>query len=156
MTQCHFSFIFPIIAEMALGCLSDSHRGKKPILSGLQGTWRAIRQPDIFLEKSPAERELLRVQLTTSRSDFSRELTLEKKILRHSFFSCWYPHSYTLSHILSTSRLASRPPLYTHTFASLLFLLPFGPRSTIPLSHFPPYFPFPFPLLSSLQINITL
>lgn len=76
----------PIIAEMALSCLSDSHRGRKPILSGLQGTWRAIRQPDIFLEKSPAERELLRVQLTTSRSDFSRELTLEKKILRHSFF----------------------------------------------------------------------
>lgn len=38
-----------MIEDMALGYFSDSHRGTKPILSGLQGTWRAIKQPDIFL-----------------------------------------------------------------------------------------------------------
>lgn len=49
MTQCHFSYIFPMIADIATGYFSDSHRSTKPTLSGLQGTWRAIKQADIFL-----------------------------------------------------------------------------------------------------------
>ena len=117
MTQRHFSSIFPMIAEEALGYFSDSQWGRKPILSGLQGTWRAIKQPDIFLVNHQQKGELLRVQLTTSRSDFSRELAL-KKILRQSFSLLFFlPLSsqlHTLTRACSISfTLLSSPP---HTF----------------------------------------
>lgn len=49
MAHCHFTSIFPMIADEAQAYFSDSQSGRKPIVSGLQGTWRAIKQPDIFL-----------------------------------------------------------------------------------------------------------
>lgn len=59
--------------------------------------------------KSPAERELFRVQLTTSRSDFSGELSLKEKFLGRFLppLFYWYPHKCTRSHVLSPSHFPS-------------------------------------------------
>lgn len=143
-----------MIADEALGYFSDSQWGRKPILSGLQGTWRAIKQPDIFLVNHQQRGELLRVQLTTSRSDFSGELAL-KKILRRflSLFSLLplssQPHALTCALSISFTPLSCS--LHTHTFPSLLLLLRplFSP--SLQASFLPPS-----PPLSPLQINVTL
>lgn len=48
--RCHFSSILAMIADMVRGYLSLRARELgEPIVSGLQGTWRVIKQPDIFL-----------------------------------------------------------------------------------------------------------
>lgn len=138
-----------MIADKASGVLQWlPAEVRKPILSGLQGTQRAIKQPDIFSVNHQHAGELLRVQLTTSRSDFSRELAL-KKILRRFLAP--------LSPSLLSSRLHMLSP-------SPLPLLSSSPHAFISSSLFPPWPPSFFhhaskPLsslpLSSLQINLT-
>lgn len=117
-----------MIADKALGYFGNSHRGRKPILSGLHGTWRAIKQPDIFLVNHQQRGNFLRVQLTTSRSDFSGELLRRGK--------SWGIHSYTLSHMPSPALLPSCPPLHTR----IHFLTPLSPSLLLllPPSHLLP------------------
>lgn len=93
-----------------------------------------------FLGKSPAERELLRVQLTTSRSDFSGELALEKKILRHSLSFAIFLTA-TQSHICSLHLLYPLVVFFIyidclHSF----YLLLLCPLSAIHPSLLPPSF----------------
>lgn len=89
------------------------------------------------------------MQLTTSRSDFSGELALKKKILRHSLpLVCFAvilaaTHSHTCSlHLLYPLVLLST---HIHSLHSFSLLLP-RPLSTVPQS---------IPPLSSLLVSIT-
>lgn len=104
-----------------------------------------------FLGKSPAERELLRVQLTTSRSDFSGEFALKKNPQASFSLSLLFlaviltaTQSHTRSlHLLCPLVLLSTHIHFLHSFS---LLLPF---------HHPSKPPSP-PSLSPLQINVTL
>lgn len=80
--------IFPLVSQWLqkrhLGASLNPSEGGNLLYSRLQGIWRAIKQPDIFLvnHKLRGNFFFFRAQLTTSRSDFSGEFSLTK-ILRH-------------------------------------------------------------------------
>lgn len=80
--------IFPLVSQWLqkrhLGTSLNPSEGGNLLYSRLQGIWRAIKQPDIFLvnHKLRGNFFFFRAQLTTSRSDFSGEFSLTK-ILRH-------------------------------------------------------------------------
>lgn len=126
MADCHFASIFPTTADVAFWYLSGSQWGRNPIVwwaaKGLESLQTARRFPG----KSLVERELFRVQLTTSRSDVLGDLALEKKIPRHSLHSLLgcYLHSDILVHMLSPSPLPFSSPLHTHTFTLFFRVLP--------------------------------